>query len=113
MHPETVDACAALKAGDRIEAWRGGSLLHRGTVTQTMPGMGLLWIREDSLYERKLLDMAELQIRRIWAGTATHGEEEQLPMQETPATNLPETMLAAEHVTSIWQTRRMLTIAAV
>ncbi|MET3370904.1 UNVERIFIED_CONTAM: hypothetical protein ABIE34_004181 [Jeotgalibacillus campisalis] len=54
--------CTDLAQGDTIEAWSKGVLVHRGTVTQTMPKAGLFWIHEDQLNERRLVDMRELEI---------------------------------------------------
>lgn len=70
MNPGPLTSCAELQTGDRIEAWTARALQHTGTVDQTLPRMGLVWIYEDPLNERKLLDAAELQIRRIPADTA-------------------------------------------
>ena len=60
-----VGNCADLSIGDQINAWRNGCLFHTGTVTDLLPVMGLFWIREQGLGERRLLDMGELEITRF------------------------------------------------
>ncbi|MFE4541051.1 hypothetical protein [Arthrobacter sp. NPDC056727] len=60
-----VQGCADLSIGDDINAWQGGHLFHTGTVTDLLPAMGLFWIRERALGERRLLDMSELEITRV------------------------------------------------
>lgn len=61
-----VQDCTDLSLGDHINAWQGGHLFHTGVVTDLLPAMGLFWIREWALGERRLLDMAELEITRVW-----------------------------------------------
>lgn len=61
-----VQDCTDLCLGDHINAWQGGHLFHTGVVTDLLPAMGLFWIREWALGERRLLDMAELEITRFW-----------------------------------------------
>ena len=60
-----VHDCADLAVGEQINAWQGGRLFHTGTITDLLPAMGLFWIREQGLGERRLLDMSELQITRV------------------------------------------------
>lgn len=60
-----VYECADLSVGDEINAWQGGCLFHTGIITDVFPSMGLFWIREQALGERRLLDMSELQITRV------------------------------------------------
>jgi hypothetical protein len=59
-----VSDCAELSVGDQINAWQCGRLFHRGTVTDLLPEMGLFWIRDEALYERRLLDMSEVRVTR-------------------------------------------------
>ncbi|MFE4196858.1 hypothetical protein ACFRJ9_13395 [Paenarthrobacter sp. NPDC056912] len=59
--------CGDLKRGDVIEGWVSGNRRHRGTVTETMPRLGLFWIVEEQLGERRLLDMNEVAIVRFTA----------------------------------------------
>jgi hypothetical protein len=60
-----VQNCADLSIGDHINAWQDGQLFHTGIVTDLLPAMGLFWIRERALGERRLLDMSELEITRV------------------------------------------------
>lgn len=60
-----VHECADLSVGDQVSAWQGGQLFHVGIVTDLLPAMGLFWIREWVLGERRLLDMSELEITRV------------------------------------------------
>ncbi|WP_353710690.1 hypothetical protein [Arthrobacter sp. K5] len=60
-----VHECADLSVGDQINAWQGGHLLHTGIITDRSPALGLFWIREPALGERRLMDMSELQITRV------------------------------------------------
>ena len=59
-----VHECAELSVGDPITAWLDARLFQAGVITDLMPTMGLLWIREHTLGERRLLDMSELAIAR-------------------------------------------------
>lgn len=59
-----VRTCMDLSVGEQVNAWQGGRLFHTGTVTDLLPAMGLFWIRESALGERRLLDMSELEITR-------------------------------------------------
>jgi hypothetical protein len=66
FRPElVVQECAELSVGDEIHAWNGGRLFLTGTVTDLIPTMGLFWIREQALGERRLLDMSDLAITRV------------------------------------------------
>jgi hypothetical protein len=49
--------------GSPIQAWRYGMLHHRGIVEAVMHQAGVLWIREDGLGDRKLIDLAEYVLR--------------------------------------------------
>lgn len=60
-----VQECADLSVGDQVNAWLDGRLFHTGIVTDLLPTMGLFWIREQALGERRLLDMSELEITRV------------------------------------------------
>ena len=59
-----VQDCADLSIGDHINAWQGGHLFYTGIITDLLPAMGLFWIRERALGERRLLDMSELEVTR-------------------------------------------------
>jgi len=60
-----VTDCADLRIGEFIKARVSGQQLVRGEVAETMPHQGLLWIHEESLGDRLLLDMSEVEILRI------------------------------------------------
>jgi hypothetical protein len=60
-----VHDCADLSMDDHVNAWQGGHLSHTGVITDLLPAMGLFWIRERALGERRLLDMSELEITRV------------------------------------------------
>jgi hypothetical protein len=62
---ETVGTCHELATGDFILARYKGSLVHRGSVTERVPGHGLFWILDELTGRRRLLDMADLEIVRV------------------------------------------------
>ena len=51
-----------LQPGDYIEAWHNGKLFHRGRVTDVVPSLELIWIRDARTGTRKLLDPEALDI---------------------------------------------------
>lgn len=59
-----VQSCHELLAGDDISARYKGVLVHRGKVTEVVPGHGLFWIMDELTGSRRLLDMADLDITR-------------------------------------------------
>jgi hypothetical protein len=61
---QVVSDCADLTMGEHVSVWRHGRLCHAGTVTDLLPDMGLFWIREEPLFERRLLDLSEVQVTR-------------------------------------------------
>ena len=60
-----VRSCQELSAGDEINARYKGRLVHRGRVTEVVPGHGLFWIMDELTGGRRLPDMADLEINRI------------------------------------------------
>jgi hypothetical protein len=62
-----ITTCADLRPGDVIEARIKGQLYLRGEVTEIMSAHDLFWIREDSLGNRRLLDLNEMEIFIIQA----------------------------------------------
>ena len=62
-------SCAELRPGEFIEARINDRLLLRGEVAEIMPSQELLWIREESLGCRRLLDLTEINIYRIQGST--------------------------------------------
>ncbi|WP_152683264.1 hypothetical protein [Kocuria sp. SM24M-10] len=51
-----------LAAGDHIQAWTATALYCSGTVELLDPDLGVLWLREDRIGARRLLDTEEHQI---------------------------------------------------
>jgi hypothetical protein len=63
--------CRNLSPGDKIEAHYNGQLYYVGTVTETVPVLGMFWILAAGTGTRKLLDpLALLVVRRTAADTA-------------------------------------------
>jgi hypothetical protein len=60
-----IGSCDELSAGDAIEAFYRGALVHRGPVTEVALDRGLLWILDTLTGSRRLLDMSELEIVRL------------------------------------------------
>ncbi|GGG71828.1 hypothetical protein GCM10011374_40710 [Kocuria dechangensis] len=52
-----------LRIGDVIEAHRDGVLHHRGTVEETDPRAGAVWIRETSTGQPKMLILGDFDLR--------------------------------------------------
>ncbi|GAA3684147.1 hypothetical protein GCM10023081_22280 [Arthrobacter ginkgonis] len=55
---------SALTKGDRIEVRRGGLVLFGGLVDEAAPELGIVWLREHTLNERRILDPAGVSIWR-------------------------------------------------
>ena len=77
-----VHECADLSVGDQIYAWQGGHLFHTGIITDCLPALGLFWIREPALGERRLVDMSDLQITRA-PGPVPQESAPQQPEKQT------------------------------
>lgn len=54
---------AGIRAGDRIEVWEQDILRHVGTVGQSAPHLGLLWILEARTGSRRLLPFHGYRLR--------------------------------------------------
>jgi hypothetical protein len=67
-----IRSCAALSAGDEIEAWHDGRLLHRGRVTRILPSMGMFWILCARTATCKLVDLEASEIIRVASPQAPH-----------------------------------------
>lgn len=59
-----VSSNSELTAGDLIEAYYKGSLVHRGEVTDIAPSQELFWIYDALTGGRRLLDITEFEIRK-------------------------------------------------
>ncbi|MGQ1796280.1 hypothetical protein ACT4S5_03960 [Kocuria oceani] len=55
---------ALIRPGDRIEVWEQGTLCHVGTVGQSAPHLGLLWILEAGTGARRLVPVHGYRLRR-------------------------------------------------
>jgi hypothetical protein len=67
-----ITDCRNLSPGDTIEASYNGQPYYEGTVTETVPVLGMFWILEARSGTRKLLDPLALHVvRRSSADTAT------------------------------------------
>lgn len=44
-----------LEVRDRIEVWADGMPIYSGAVDESAPALGILWIRQDGLGERRLI----------------------------------------------------------
>ncbi|GGI03165.1 hypothetical protein ACFFGR_10940 [Arthrobacter liuii] len=60
----TMSSDGDLASGDCIEAYYKGTLVHRGEVTDIAPNHGLFWIQDVLTGGRRLLDVAEFEIRK-------------------------------------------------
>jgi hypothetical protein len=58
-----VDDLTTVHVGHRLEAWSDGALHHLGIVEEKLPELGVLWIREASTGERKMLDVISYDLR--------------------------------------------------
>jgi hypothetical protein len=67
-----VKSSAELAVGDEVEAWHRGRLAHRGTVSSTLRDLDLFWIIDARTGARRLLDLEQLSVRRVPAGTAAN-----------------------------------------
>ncbi|MFF0989367.1 hypothetical protein [Kocuria nitroreducens] len=61
--PPAVD-WGMLRPGEQVEAHRGAVALHRGVVEETIPHLGVVWIRDSSTGTRKLLSHDDVVLRR-------------------------------------------------
>ncbi|MFE7629000.1 hypothetical protein [Kocuria sp. NPDC057446] len=53
-----------LRPGEQVEAHRGAVLHHRGVVEETVPHLGVVWIRDISTGTRKMLSHDDVVLRR-------------------------------------------------
>ncbi|MFC4903763.1 hypothetical protein [Kocuria oceani] len=59
-----------LVVGDHIQAWTATTLYCSGIVELLDPDLGVLWVREDPIGARRLLDTEEHQIHHHRAPTS-------------------------------------------
>ena len=55
---------SALAPGDHVEAIRKGTVVRHGTVEESVPHLGVVWIRETDTGERKMLVVGDVGLRR-------------------------------------------------
>jgi hypothetical protein len=53
-----------IRRGNWIEAYRGGQTCYRGDVTETAPGLGIIWIREDGRHGRRAVSLDDFTVLR-------------------------------------------------
>ncbi|MEV4954093.1 hypothetical protein [Paenarthrobacter nitroguajacolicus] len=53
-----------LQPGDQINAWEGNVLISSGLVDLTAPDLGIIWIRQFGLGERKLILCLDYDLHR-------------------------------------------------
>jgi hypothetical protein len=53
-----------LEIGAHIQAWRNDMLLYHGTVEDSVPHLGVVWIRETGNGARKMLLLDDYRIHR-------------------------------------------------
>jgi hypothetical protein len=61
---------ALIRPGDRIEVWEQETLCHVGTVGQSAPHLGLLWVLEAGTGARRLVPVHGYRLRRSPASRA-------------------------------------------
>lgn len=62
--PPHATPLTELVVGDRVRAWVGEVLHYTGTVETVAAALGIIWIREDGIGARKLLDARVYRIHR-------------------------------------------------
>ncbi|WP_139007078.1 hypothetical protein [Arthrobacter crystallopoietes] len=62
-----LDDVSSLRRGDRIEATGPDRIRYHGRVEEIAPEVGVLWIKEEPLDTRKMLDTSDYSIRVICA----------------------------------------------
>lgn len=60
--PQQIASLGELVVGDHVEAWAGSVSHCSGTVETIAADLGVLWIREDRIGARRLLDIREHHI---------------------------------------------------
>ncbi len=68
-----ISSNSELTSGDWVDAYCKGTLIHRGEVTDIAPNHELFWILDVLDGGRRLVDIAELEIRKINGGAASTG----------------------------------------
>lgn len=50
---------AGIRRGEIVEVWHHGVLRHRGRVEESMPRLGVVWIRETGSGDRKMISVED------------------------------------------------------
>ena len=64
----TIETCpsrldlASVRPGHRLEAWHQGIVRYQGIAEETVPRLGVVWIREAGNGQRKMLDTADFDL---------------------------------------------------
>ncbi|MFI7482487.1 hypothetical protein ACH9EU_08710 [Kocuria sp. M1R5S2] len=53
-----------VRPGQRVVAHQGAAVLHRGVVEETIPHLGVAWIRDATTGARKMLSRDDTTLRR-------------------------------------------------
>lgn len=69
--PPHATPVAELVSGNRVHAWVGEVLHHSGTLEMVAVELGVIWIREDGIGDRELLDVREDRIHRTGPSAAS------------------------------------------
>ena len=69
-HFVVISSNSELASGDWVEAYYKGALVHRGEVTDIAPNHDLFWILDVLNGGRRLLDIAEFEIRKAGSHAA-------------------------------------------
>lgn len=62
-----INDLGALSTGTVVEARRNNQVYYRGCVEDTIPSLGIVWIRDDMAGHRALLDLTEYSIWHVSA----------------------------------------------
>lgn len=62
--PVHVMDLGRLRPGDRLEAFRDGYVHHRGVVEETVPHLGVVWVRTTGTGERRMVTTEDFELRR-------------------------------------------------
>jgi hypothetical protein len=63
-HPSTVSGASTLQAGDRVSVHHRCGLHYRAIVEERMPTLNVVWVRELSTGDRKMVSTDEHDIVR-------------------------------------------------
>ncbi len=73
-----VQDLTQIRPGDHLEAWSQAVVRHRGIVEEAAPGLGVVWIRESGIGERRMLASDTFELRAPWNPVSADGDGEEL-----------------------------------